>query len=467
MNHVKNILPAVAVFIMTTLSALHGQPSQTPGTWKNVSDPVMVMSGSWVNGPIAVLVDRVRQSDIYVNVDWDGTWKSTDYGFTWKKVSTGQGGSVQNGGCAVYAAIDMNPKRDLATSPTIYLALFQAGGIWKSTNGGVDWVNTWNNNIFLEDGVTNISTDVGSDMSGVMITDSTGPNHLLAYLHGYWGTGGNNGVFESTDGGGKWVVHKSQTFNFTAHADVLFPIDSATWCVAHGYPGDVYRTTNSGASWSIVENGNFFGRIYCQVGSTFYAAGSPSTGVFKSSNKGATWTHLSAPGFTGQITATANYIYSLSGQDGAVPELYRAPVGNDASWTKVSVDMTGMQCGHPGVATTFDGTHSIIISGQRNSGVWRYVEPAVGTEVDNQKALTSNNQSSPKVIWQNGRFLVDALAGIPWNLEIFSLDGRSLVKHSSIGPSSVSFDNHASTNSFVIAKYQSSGKEMVSKVFIR
>jgi hypothetical protein len=399
MQRLTHGISLVSLVMLLMFKVSYGQPTQTPGTWKNVTDPAMVMTGSWVNGPIAVLVDPVRPMDMYVNVDWDGTWRSTDYGFTWKKASTGQNGNVQTNGAAVYAAIDMNPQRDPATSPTIYLALFQAGGIWKSTNFGVDWTNVWNNNIFLEDGVTNIFSDVGSDMSGVMITDSLGPNHLLAYLHGYWGSGNNNGVFESTNGGGKWVVHKSQTFNFTAHADVLFPIDSSTWCVSHGYPGDVYRTTNAGASWSIVQPGTFFGRTYCIDRGIFYEAQCPSQGIYKSANKGATWTKLAIPGYVNQVTATGAYLYAVLGMGGAQAELYRASKTADAVWTKVQVDMAGMAGDYPGVASTFDGKNWIIISGKANpGGLWRYVEPAAATPVSSKAMSADENTKNTGVL---------------------------------------------------------------------
>ena len=45
---------------------------------------------------------------------------------------------------------------------------------------------------------------------------------------------GNNGMFESKDGGGKWIVHKAATFNFQPHSDILFPFDATTWMVTHG-----------------------------------------------------------------------------------------------------------------------------------------------------------------------------------------------------------------------------------------
>jgi hypothetical protein len=62
---------------------------QVPGTWQNVTASGMKMSGDFINGPMTVLTDQAKPSDIYVNVGHDGTWKSTDFGVTYTKVSTG------------------------------------------------------------------------------------------------------------------------------------------------------------------------------------------------------------------------------------------------------------------------------------------------------------------------------------------------------------------------------------------
>ena len=51
------------------------------------------------------------------------------------------------------------------------------------------------------------------------------------------------------NGGGKWIVHKSATFNFQPHNDVLFALDAKTWLVTPGdITKDMYRTTDGAAS---------------------------------------------------------------------------------------------------------------------------------------------------------------------------------------------------------------------------
>jgi hypothetical protein len=359
--------------------AAQGCPSsQAPGTWQNVTPTGMNVSDAF-HGPITAGVDVVRPSDVYVHVMGDGTWKSVDCGMTWKKVSTGANADKQNTGRQWFATIDTNPHRDPATAPTLYVTQgYGANGVWKSTNGGVDWADVWTNNLFAEDGVTNISQDVGNDISGVFVVDSSGPDHLIAYLHSYWGTQGNNGVFESTDGGGKWIVHKAATFNFQPHSDILFPYDATTWMVTHGtsWPSAaIYRTTDSGKAWTTDSDTVSVNtaRSYVILGSTIYAGTDYASGVYKSPDKGLTWTKLGlGANAVSWVAATATKLYASSGRDN--PHVFHTSLSNDDVW--VDDGAPGMIHGGantPGVL--FDGTHYVIVAPEEPGGVWRYVEP--------------------------------------------------------------------------------------------
>jgi hypothetical protein len=365
------------------------QTSQAPGTWQNVTPSGLDVAATY-NGIMTVMVDPVRQSDCWFNCDSRGTWKSTDYGMTWKKVSTGINGDKQNTGRQWYAQSDMNPNRDPATSPTLYVEQgYGAGCVWKSTNGGVDWTNIWNNNIYSADGLTNISCDVGGDCASFFLTGE-GPNHLVLSLHsyhnGYAGCGSvnNNGIFETTDGGGTWRVHNDMTFNFSPHSDCLFPIDDKIWAVSSA--GTAYRTTNNGTSWNTGSGGvnQSGGRTYLKVGSTTYI-GCPNQGFYKTTDKGVTWKPIKGvpdwsvgtTGWTSWIAATATKIYICIGSEGA-PLIRTCSINNDSVWTKLT---GGPSHTDYDANVTFDGTNYIILSGGGVSGVWRYVEPVSGTGI--------------------------------------------------------------------------------------
>jgi photosystem II stability/assembly factor-like uncharacterized protein len=286
--------------------------------------------------------------------------------------------------------MDPNLCRDPKTSPALYLSLgWGAGGVWKSTNFGVDWTNVWNKNIFLEDGTTNVSADVGGDVHSIEIVDPKDPNHLIASLHGYGGSG-HNGVFETKDGGKTWIDHDKVTFNFVAHADLLFAVNATTWVVSHGttYPhSELYRTNDSGNSWKKVADDIFVGRFTMHVGTTVYAAGST---LYKTTDAGATWVKVPAFGTkaAGGMWASATRMYVVAGDlyDMAA-QLRWAPIDDDSKWTTIPFP-PGFFTMKPNdgnwtigtalperLVETFEGAHRVIVTSGHNGGLWRYVEP--------------------------------------------------------------------------------------------
>jgi hypothetical protein len=361
--------------------------AQTPGTWKNIT-PLGVNLTNWA-GMTSLLVDPARPSDMYTNCDNAGVWKSTDCGATWKKVNTGTNGSKLDSGRAWRAAIDRNPHRDPATAPALFFTMgYGSGHIWKSTDGGVSWSDVWDGNVYAADGSTNISSDVGADLFDVELVEPAGAEHLIASLHSYWGTGNNNGVFESTDGGGRWMVHASRTFDFRPHADMLLGVNGKTWTVSHGttWPhSELWRTSDGGGTWNIVAHDVFLawtgGPQSLRLGAILYATG--TDGLYKTSDEGASW-HKIDVGTQSVLAVFASpttlYVSGGSGTNDVSFKIRRAPIGNDAAWTDLPIP-TGLPPS-PNIgpaplegAAVFDGTHTVIVTSNSNGGLWRYVEP--------------------------------------------------------------------------------------------
>jgi hypothetical protein len=387
-----------AGLVLIALCCLAGA-AQAPGTWQNVTphllDSAFRAGGSW-GGMQTVIVDPVKPGDLWAGADCQGIWKSTDYGVTWAKINTGTHAAEVSGGREWCMAIDPRHSRDAAVAPTIYTGLgWGTGDLWKSTDGGVNWTDVWHNNLFKIDGTTNISSDVGGDCGGFQIVDTTGPDHLIEFMHSYWGTGGNNGLFETTDGGGKWVVHAAQTFNFQPHSDCAFALDAKTWFVVHGttWPNnEIYRTTDGGSTWSIIANNIDLGNTPLHLGSTWYLTGSP---LRKTTDNGATWMSISSAGNVGTMCMTAtNHMYVSSGNrttgGGRGNWTFRhSTIGNETAWTNDPKPDTAnvFQGGGAGnsdvlvMAATFDGTNAIIVTTNWNAGIWRYVEPASGSGI--------------------------------------------------------------------------------------
>jgi len=384
MINLIDLSKAGAFFTAIFFIAVSGQTTQMPGTWKNVTPAGLDLSGAPM-GASTVCHDVARPSDVYMFVQYNGVWRSTDYGVSWLKASTGANINRLQEGCPWYSAIDANPSRDPSTPPALYATSgYGAMGVWKSTDGGVNWFDVWTTNIYAPDGVTNISADVSRDIAALLMASSTNPNRLILSMHSYSGTGGNNGIFETVDGGGKWIVHKAQQFQFQPHSDDLGLFDSVTWVVSKGIGSagtDVFRTTNAGASWQNATGqlAKSLGARMARAGNVWYSSTKSADALYKTSDKGVTWVKTSCPGFrVTWVAATATKVYCGAGYDfDPQPEIYSAALSNDSVWQMEKVST--MSGSGEDACVTFDGVHYIIIGAFHKAGFWRYVEPASAT----------------------------------------------------------------------------------------
>ena len=116
-----------------------------PGKWDAASiSPVAAAPGipgyQFKGKSVSVVVDPFDTAKVWLGTGEYGLFQSTDCGASWKHVSTGT-----NSG-----QIDKSTLWSMAVDPvnkgTIYtVAAYGAGSVWKSTNGGVDWVDLFPN----------------------------------------------------------------------------------------------------------------------------------------------------------------------------------------------------------------------------------------------------------------------------------------------------------------------------------
>jgi hypothetical protein len=390
----------IALLAASALFSIARAQTGREGVWENVTPPDCNMSGSY-SGVMFVATDPVRPQDAYFQCDARGVWKSTDYGLTWKKAS-GTNSDKVGSGRSWGSATDRNPNRSASTPFTIFLNQgYGVGGIWKSNDGGNNWAQVWNNNIYETDGTTNISCDVGSDILWIVTPDPADINHIVTCLHSYHngypgcGTVNHNGLFESFDGGGKWTF-KQVPFAFDAHGDVFRAIDKNTWLISHGQTGnpiDLWRSTDAGATWKQVSPLGIGCISICRSGSAIYATGN---GLFKSTDNGATWVQLSNAK-TSTVVATATRVYTswCPGWAGDPPAFRHASLAKDNVWTDDPAPSNAQ--GGFSADVTYNGKNYVILNANWQAGVWRYVEPAPMTGISTGGAAHKTNSKAARL----------------------------------------------------------------------
>jgi hypothetical protein len=354
----------------------------TAGTWVDVTPAeIDLKNGGCGNfGAKTVQTDALHPEVFYTLFFCQGVWKSTDYGQTWKgPINTGAH-AAEITDCAGGIAL---PRNNTVSPPIIYAACIRGSGlgVWKSTNGGIDW--------------TNRKVTPGADLSGQQFyapaVDPYDANHLLMAGHAV------DVLVESTDGGESWSLVTTnpgmKQNGGTGGIDFIDTGSAATtrttwlWLAAQsGGNVGTWRTTNAGHDWTQVETNehiNGESQLYQpdKSGGVFMAGvySKQGWGVFRSPDFGVTWAHVGQTTQEAIVFGTPKNLYAMYGwgigAGGMVdPSLEVASLPGTGTWTKPGTP-AAMTQGPAQAAVTFDGKNSIIVTASYNAGVWRYVEP--------------------------------------------------------------------------------------------
>ena len=247
------------------------------------------------------------------------------YGGTWDQLAPLDGyvGTSGNPGLGRVNVIAFHP-----SDPNTVFAGTPAGGLWKTSNAGVDWIP-------LTDGIPSIG------VSGIVV-HPTSPNTI--YILTGDGDGAHTpsiGVLKTTDGGLNWA-NTGLTWDVTelnrGYKLVMHPDNPQILLVACN--DGLLRTTDGGTVWDTVFAGNFYDIEFKPDNPTVvYAARNDR--FYRSDNSGATWTEYDSGLPTGEsriaIAVTPDnpdYVYYLAGPGGPTGSfkgLYRS-VDSGETW---------------------------------------------------------------------------------------------------------------------------------------
>lgn len=200
-------------------------------------------------------------------------------------------------------------KYDPRNPETIYLgAAF--GGIWKSTNGGLNWVSKSDYEVSLSTGA--IAIDASKKMTVVYY----GTGEATYSGASYYG----RGLLKSTNAGETWTNYKTGLPNSTYFSRLIIrPGHNDELLAALGNSG-IYRSTDAGVSWVQIRSGRCDDVLFSLTGDTAYAIGSGQN-MRISTDGGATFpTEIG----TGIIFGTRNHFAMCK----SVPNIFYVSVYN-------------------------------------------------------------------------------------------------------------------------------------------
>jgi photosystem II stability/assembly factor-like uncharacterized protein len=235
-------------------------------------------------------------SVIYAAAATGGLWKSTNAGVAWTPVFD----SVRTGSVGAVAVAPSNPDVVWVGTgePNNMRSSSWGTGVYKSTDGG----KTWSGAMLPK-----------SQHIGRIVIDPRDPNVVyVAALGPLWASGGERGLYKTTDGGKTWTNTKeiSKYTGFTelvmdpSNPDVLYAASLQRERREYGFlpagtQTGIYKTIDAGKTWTQLKNGlpaGEMGRIGISVcksrPTTLYAivhAKAPQNGLYRSDDAGTSW----------------------------------------------------------------------------------------------------------------------------------------------------------------------------------
>src|SRR5690349_9201718 len=342
--------------------------------------PLMQFGARYAGRVTAIALDPSNRARLFIGAAQGGVWRSDDGGTNWIPLTDGEC-SLATGSIGV----------DPIAPSIVYVGTGEANlsgdsyygcGVLRSTDGGTTWTRL-GAQVFGAASISKILVDrvTAGSTTGTTIFASTNLNFATSCA----------GLFKSTNSGATWTGVLSGCVS-----EVLQdPVNASTLYATVMFDA-VYKSPDKGVTWQRLSNGFptvSVGRIQLAISasqpSTLYAAvastnGGGVLGVFKSTDAGATWSPVTATG----IGCNAQCWYDLvivvdpTNPDlvyfGGVP-LFRSTDGG-ATFTSIT---TGIHVDQ----------HALVIEAQNPSVLWLGNDGGVYRSADYGSTWTDLNSS--------------------------------------------------------------------------
>jgi len=335
-----------------------------PGTWTLVTPP------GGVTETDALVVDPLVSSTVWLGTRGTGLFKSADCGAHWMQVNTGQNGTSMQTGAIQSMAVD--PVQAGAIYAT---AVGGSEGLWKSSNGGIDWVQ-------LFPPGSNVAAAVPGAAINSIAMDPLDHTHLVVSMHAACVSPyGTVCLAESKDAGATWrvftVAAPGTHWTQPEPGAGVFILGASTFLFGTTNDG-LWLTTDDGVSWSNVTPTGTTGAtggglinqpMSASAAGIYYMAS--RQGISKSLD-GRTWSLIpSSPASTLGFVLGGGALYASNGSTLG----YSSALQNDDSvWTPVGPPPPPVSS-QGGAYLSYDRTRRLLYSSNLGGGAWRLVTP--------------------------------------------------------------------------------------------
>lgn len=345
-------------------------PSLTVGQWVNVTPAGVDLASSY--GCNRMAMDPCHPYTLYIAIDQEGLYKTTNGGATWNLLGT-PSATYNDGATTSFLDSPLAVKIDPGNQDHLYAVQGVRGaslGFWVSTDGGATWTmpaafaagakTTWTNDVYW------------------ISVDPTDFNHFLLGFHSPWAGASESKILESIDGGSSFVPHGEAGWATGLAVNFLYDPalgigDSQTWLVGTQSGGGYYRTSDGGATWTRVTTQLMMHGgtgIYYASDKTLYSGASNQ--ILRSTDNGVTFSIVGPKFQDGYYLAMGDgeHLYAQEANTGANsvgPQPYIVSSETDGTtWTPQNSQM--FSDGPYDMA--FDATHHILYSSNWRAGVW-------------------------------------------------------------------------------------------------
>lgn len=301
---------------------------------------------TWVSAGMSNQVVRslaVKGTDIYSGIQSLGfsgdVYRSSNNGMLWTEASAG----LNRYHCKALSVLD----NDLFASSTQFSG-DGYGGLFRSTNDGITWVETGLPNAFVSCISVSGKKLIAGTQGGIYLTTNYGTTWTVSYSsqtnndivalsvseNNYFAGiySGSIGILRSTNNGSNWFAANGGLTNTSVRA---FAVSGSNLFVGT-WGGGVFISTNNGEYWNDVNSGltNTNVLTFVVLGSNLFA-GTLGGGVFLSTNNGVSWNDVNS-GLTSLnvicLVESSNHLFAGTQNNGVF-----ISTNNGSSWTQSSL----------------------------------------------------------------------------------------------------------------------------------